>query len=932
MSEQSRTFTGLHRRRQTRRSVKIANTLARFFITGAGLGTIFAVALICAFLVWVVVPLFTPGSVALDRTFALPADRPDAPPTHIETDEYRVLAYAVRDNTHIEVFRLDTGEILDRIDLFDGDGPTCAAWTLRGGHAVFAFADGSVRLATVAFATDYSEIQEMDLAYADMQPGEVRTMGNAVVELTPMGQFRRQSLTATVNEPVAVAEAPIRLADLSVLNTGPVFCAVSDDAFFHIRAIREKRNIITQQVRLISSGGSIEIPDIARRGMPDRLILEGRADTAYLIWNDGHTVRIDTRNRSRPIIAERLDLIDDDATITATATLIGKTTLVVADSRGRTATWFRVKPPAHRTTPDGALLVERRNLHPPVAARLRSATSSDMPEGMGARTPEYLVCEPEDASVLVRQHVLPSGADASPVTALAASRRNRMLAVAYADGSFDLVHVTADRLLRHVDGAASSAITNLAMSPKNDALLVAASDGYTLWNVDIPHPETTLAAIFTPVWYEGAAAPAHVWQSSAGDDAFEPKFGLVPLVFGTLKATFYTMIIAVPLAILAAIYTSEFLHPGTKRRIKPTIEIMASLPSVVLGFLAALVFAPFVEDVVPFVLLACFAIPFTVLCFAHIWQLLPDAVVRRLDAARFLFALLAVPLGVLLAWALAPPLEAALFASDIRAWLAFDPASPDAPESPLASATPGWFVLLLPCAALFVAGAISTFVNPRLRTYTSTMDRTPAAAIHLAKFLIATAASVLLAFALAITLAKVFRLDPRNLGEVFGAFDISPMGTYIQRNALIVGFVMGFAVIPIIYTIAEDALSAVPAHLRAASLGAGATRWQTAVRIIIPTAMSGIFSACMIGLGRAVGETMIVLMAAGNTPILDLNMFSGFRTLSANIAVELPEAVAGGTNYRMLFLAALTLFAMTFLVNTAAEVVRQHFRRRAYQL
>ena len=96
--------------------------------------------------------------------------------------------------------------------------------------------------------------------------------------------------------------------------------------------------------------------------------------------------------------------------------------------------------------------------------------------------------------------------------------------------------------------------------------------------------------------------------------------------------------------------------------------------------------------------------------------------------------------------------------------------------------------------------------------------------------------------------------------------------------------------------------------------------------------MSGLFSAVMVGLGRAVGETMIVLMAAGNTPVLDWNIFNGFRTLSANIAVELPEAVRGGTHYRTLFLAALVLFAMTFVLNTAAEVVRQRFRKRAAQL
>ena len=96
--------------------------------------------------------------------------------------------------------------------------------------------------------------------------------------------------------------------------------------------------------------------------------------------------------------------------------------------------------------------------------------------------------------------------------------------------------------------------------------------------------------------------------------------------------------------------------------------------------------------------------------------------------------------------------------------------------------------------------------------------------------------------------------------------------------------------------------------------------------------MSGLFSAAMIGLGRAVGETMIVLMAAGNTPIMEMNIFNGFRTLSANLAVELPEAVQNSTHYRTLFLAALTLFVMTFVLNTVAEVVRLHFRRKASRL
>ena len=151
---------------------------------------------------------------------------------------------------------------------------------------------------------------------------------------------------------------------------------------------------------------------------------------------------------------------------------------------------------------------------------------------------------------------------------------------------------------------------------------------------------------------------------------------------------------------------------------------------------------------------------------------------------------------------------------------------------------------------------------------------------------------------------------------------------YQQRNSLVVGFIMGFAVIPIIFTITEDALSNVPPALISGSAALGASRWQTAMHVVLPTAAAGIFSAVMIGLGRAIGETMIVVMATGNTPIMDMNIFSGMRTLSANIAVELPEAPHHGTLYRTLFLGAMMLFVMTFLVNTVAEIMRQRLRER----
>jgi phosphate transport system permease protein len=318
-----------------------------------------------------------------------------------------------------------------------------------------------------------------------------------------------------------------------------------------------------------------------------------------------------------------------------------------------------------------------------------------------------------------------------------------------------------------------------------------------------------------------------VWQSTGATNDFETKFSLVPLVFGTLKGTFYALLFAIPLAVLGALYVSQFVHPDIRGRIKPTVEIMAALPSVVVGFVAGLYLAPLVERHVVPILLMMVVMPAAGTAGVLVWGLLPRAA-RRLKPGMELA--LIVPLllfGVWVSQQLAPAAERVLFGGDFRMWLS------------------------------------------------------------------------------------------TALGL-----------TYDQRNSLVVGLAMGFAVIPIIFTIADDAFSSVPSHLTAGSLALGASRWQTALRVVVPTASPGVFSAVMIGFGRAVGETMIVLMATGNTPVLDWSIFNGMRTLSANIAVEIPEAPYGGTLYRVLFLAAALLFGMTFAVNTLAEMVRQRLREK----
>jgi hypothetical protein len=160
-----------------------------------------------------------------------------------------------------------------------------------------------------------------------------------------------------------------------------------------------------------------------------------------------------------------------------------------------------------------------------------------------------------------------------------------------------------------------------------------------------------------------------MWQSSSASDDFEPKLSLIPLIFGSIKATLYSMIFGVPVALLAAIYTSEFLDPRWKSWVKPTIELMASLPSVVLGFLAALVFAPYIEKYLAPALTIFFTIPLAFLVGAYIWQLLP----RRFHAperqAAHVFVLAALPFGVVAALAVGPAVEAMLFGSDLNGWL-----------------------------------------------------------------------------------------------------------------------------------------------------------------------------------------------------------------------------------------------------------------------
>jgi len=143
--------------------------------------------------------------------------------------------------------------------------------------------------------------------------------------------------------------------------------------------------------------------------------------------------------------------------------------------------------------------------------------------------------------------------------------------------------------------------------------------------------------------------------------------------------------------------------------------------------------------------------------------------------------------------------------------------------------------------------------------------------------------------------------------------------TTYRLNSFVGGLGMAMAVIPIIYTITEDALSAVPQFMRSASLALGASRWQTAWKVLLPAAAPGVFAALILGFGRAFGETMIALMATGNAALVSGNIFESVRTMAATIGAEMAEVEFRGIHYGVLFLIGAVLFAVTFSLNALAE-------------
>ncbi|WP_018232604.1 ABC transporter permease subunit [Thioalkalivibrio thiocyanodenitrificans] len=742
------------RREKLRKIRGIRDGVSLYGVGAAGLGVIFALALIFFYLFYETFPLLKPVSMEVGIEISVPGDEAPAPTVHLTLDRFEEIGGRFSESGAITFFSSADGRILFREQV-----------TIPEGESINAFGRSESRRSLFVYGFTDGSVLPLKVEYQQSFPRE------GVRVITPRLSF-------------PLGEEPMRIGDgtaegysaLTVVEGrgGFVVAGGTRGGEIAMALFTTRTNMMTGAVQI--SRQDYALPSI-NRPVRQLLVNESLRDL-FAIDDQGTLFHFDIVDRNQPRLVERVTLVPEGVTVTVAQFLVGSRSLIVGGSDGSLNQWMLVRDDATNEV----------NL-----TRIRG----------------------------FRDH-------AGAITFIEPEYTRKGFLAGDATGTVGLHYATSSVSLKFLP-VAQWPVNRIAISPINRMALVKSegSEVLRVLAIDNPHPQTSLSGLWGRVWYEGRAQPEFIWQSSSADDAFESKLSLVPLTVGTLKAALFAMLLATPLAIMGAIYTAYFMAGPMRRIVKPSIELMEALPTVILGFLAGIWLAPYIENNLPILVTVLVLLPLGMLAFGYGWTRLPGQIRHRVPPGWE--GALLVPVMLLLGWvavSASPWIEVAFFDGSMRQWLT-DVGIP-----------------------------------------------------------------------------------------------------YDQRNALIVGLAMGFAVIPTIFSIAEDAVFNVPRHLTQGSLALGATPWQTVVGVVLPTASPGIFSAVMIGFGRAVGETMIVLMASGNSPIVNFNLFEGMRTLAANIAVELPETAVGSTHFRVLFLSALVLLVLTFVLNTAAEIVRQRLRKR----
>jgi len=993
--------------RKTTFRVKFTDRFAGIGITIGGLGVIFAVVGLITFIGWQVIPLFaSPDTGEATEPYQLSAGNT----LLIHTDEYRGVGVRIEDTGYITIFAVATGEIISREKpALLGDATlTVVDISVRSRtlkmvgstldvphrHLLLGTSDGRVLIGDLGYVIgflrygmgeDPEDLAQLQIPDDDKfreikyVPDIIVRDGAVVEHLPSFGLYRtnralinieRELNVNTNGSPIRVLSGQISLGTdedsrtsttLLVTEAGRTLMVreeISVNMFTGDMDARATTTDLTDQL----SG----VPDFALSSELQRELYfaDKTGLVHHLQWNN------DNRRFEQPFPAfnvfaaqadeERgrtwreqvnamrrdsgFDEIPSQPTLTAFQFVLGEETLLFGDSHGGIQAWLHVN-------------YEDRDMQ-----RIWRELKRVRPH------------EPSEGAIT---HIFPTVV-------------NKSFSVVDDKGNVRAINNTSRSVFFR---AKVEGMQRAIFNRKADAIVGITRDGtFHHWWIDAPHTGVSLEVLFGKVWYESYEEPAYEWQSTAGTDDVESKLSMRPLILGTIKGAIYALLFAVPIAVLAAIYTAEFMHRSVRALLKPTMEVMASLPSVVLGFLAALYFAPKAAPIMPTILCAVVIVPTVFLVFGWVWQRCPPSFVGKFNqVASTVLLFLILGFGVFLASLVGPRVESFLFpavegadpalidpvtfkplterdeitlaAGDFRNWTGGSRVLTRDRDIEGRLLPQGWWnpggsnllaaLLALPCVLLLALGVKllmprlrgkgSLTIGDRIRAKLEGPDKHGMRAVGADVAVSIGFGALLLTFGFMFSYFLItpivellfFTYDHPTAGRVadFRRFVTGDEGwRFEQSNSLIVGFAMGFAVIPLIYTIAEDALSSVPNQLRAASLACGASRWQTTLLVVLPAAASGIFSGIVIGLGRALGETMIVVMAAGGTPVMDMQPLSGFRSLSAAIAIEMPEAPVGGTLYRVLFLGGLILFVMAFMMNTLAEIVRMRLRRRLSRL
>ena len=758
--EKSAKKTTVRRTKTTRRSVLIIDKLADRTITIGGIAVIMAVLVIMVFLVQQVVPLFSGGEIKEHTAYDIP-DRSSEPLNVIMDENKTIAAMVLRDGT-VKVFHAKSGTALAQ-KTFSLNNKTVTAFshTVDRQHVAFGFSDGTVRTGRIDMTAELlpaDAVNESSLRKIDDRDS---TDGSSIFSRTTGGQIRKVSISTKLEEEVPIFHSGKPVIALAYKIGGEAerptkaVIAVSESGEVEAVLAQSTLNLLTNALQTEVS--TEKLPSLREGVKPAYVLLTDNFDRLMFAEKNGTVYRYDLLNLQKARLVETAKIVPPGVELDSFGYLLGATSIMAGGSDGSVNVFF-VLDRKDAGTADGKVIVHTRNYE----------------------------------------------SQPSAVTAFDASQRGKGFVTADDRGNILVRHGTSQKtLLRfHAGGAGDKPIryAGLSFAPRLNGLIAIQDNGAVdFWDFEIAHPETSWRTLFGKVWYEGYPAPTFTWQSSAASDSYESKYSLIPLIFGTFKATIYSLLFAIPIALLSAIYTSEFVHYRIRSVLKPTMELMASLPSVVLGFVAALVLAPVVENWIAAVLLAFVVGPLCLIIAAYLWQLLPlRFIIRYQGYSKFFLMMAVVSLGFYLAYLLGPHFENFFFNGDFKAWANGD----------FGSDAPVLFLLLLPFSILFAGYMLSRFYGEKFRSYVRTLSWSRAAFMDMLRWFAVSGGGIVLAYAAA---------------NVLGAMGVSVrggfMGTYVQRNALVVGFVMGFAVIPIIYTIADDALNAVPEHLRAAIAG-----------------------------------------------------------------------------------------------------------------